>query len=1057
MRYTFVSRLSTLGLLLVACSPDDDGFLADTSEVRENHRPVIILEEPFSTTSGEIPIPYIVEDEDDDILSVTISYSTNAGLSFQRCTPATGGANPMTELKSDAKVDQFFFWDSSVDLPDDAYTVLVRVVPSDSIQEGDAVVSAAFEVDNSPSGGGGEEDSNLGDVGGLDEISFDGGGEAEVPLSTGGNNQEEQFLLVLVNGGDSATGFELATASSTSRQASPARTSGKNERRSALRPEARSGKTTAPRVLSPYRQALRDWALTAGRSAVRGIAKGTAAGTVSAVPCSGLTPSDTKPIVQDFRVISDLDSEGAYQTVTGKLSAVGTSVEIWVDRDVPIGWVEDPDQSCDPEPSVPEDGAGRDTYGFTNCDLQTVTRIIDNNILNHLHDLYGDESDVDGNSCISVLITPVLNQLTITNDSEDDDDVLLPAYANPDVDLSPFSASANPGSNYKEMIYLAAPDPAGFFNPLTGGGGEEAVNQYVTVSMGANIASSLSKLIGYNVRVLESEDASDTQEEWLEDGLGMLAADLTGFGSVVYKDVARYLDAPHLYSLTQSSGNEVVSKTGKGFQYLLCRYFADVYGEALLKELIANPSTGAAGIEAVLVDLDPEADPAPTFEDFFLNFAVAVATQGLVNPADGSVLVSDVEGFKGAKPIDVNSTEYEGAEGHQQGIDLRGPNYIRTIVDGVEVSTEVVMLNGADTSNFAAGVSYFGNLAGSFGLLPIRVAGLLEEETTLEVAAGGAQGDGGDAYFGAIIRLPDFDPEKPPVVIEQVFGSLATDHIPMSVFSTGEESVGLGTIDDDQTVVLLSGEEETVADTDIYELDLRDAAAWGPSGSTVTLVIEATRSMEDTDGTTGIENIVLAVAPLGDIPEPTELTLSTDGKWLNQATYMCEGEPVKVSYPSAYVDYLFYQRVLIPSESTKDGYDPVGTSSEDPTSCNFDLTQEEALGSVKQNDVNEPVPANLADQILTWQVQQLGKKSTVQGFYPYSTDFIDLESIDLDSDVYFDYEQGYGGRFTASGEEAHMLISLPVGRPESVFGLVVGAVGSTGPYELTVRVLPSSP
>lgn len=1043
MRQATMRWLSVTTLVLGGCGEDTGNFTPDPSEVKENHRPSVNLD-PLSTFSGEIPITFVATDEDLDSLSVTLSFSTDEGASFQRCTAAIGSTNPLEGLAGTGDSGEFFVWDSATDLPDDAYSIQIRAVPHDGFQAGDAVVKGPFDVDNTQSGGSGEEPSNLGDVGGLDEISFNGGGEAEVTLSTGGDNRQEQFLMVLVNGSDSAAGFSLATASSGARTAETSTQAGAVQKRSLLTPKQQG--------LTPFRQTLRTWADQQKQLHARTSERVEAQAQVSVAACSSLTPSETSPVLQDFRVIADLDTEGVYQTVTAKLSAVGDAVEIWVDRDVPLGWVANPELNCSPvEPDVPEDSAGRDTYGFTNCDLQTVTTSIDDNILNHLHDLYGDESDVDGNSCISVLITPVLNQLTITNASEEDDDVLLPAYADPEVDLTKYSGSSNPGSNYREMIYLAAPDPAGFFNPLTGGGGEEAVNQYVTVQLGANIASSLSKLISYNMRRIEPEDAYDSQDDWLEDGLGMLAADLTGFGSVVYGDVARFLDAPHLYSLNQSAGTDVVSKTGRGFQYLLCRYFVDVYGEELLKELISNPSTGTAGIEAVLISLDPEADPAPTFEDFFLKFAVALATTGLKNPADGTTLVSDVEEFKDATTISLSDTEYVGAQGFQQGISLRGQNHIRTVVDGTVKEVGVITLNGADYSHFAAGIKYYGNLAGSYGLLPIHVAGLLDDQTKLEIAAGG-QGDGGGDFLGAIVRLPDFKPENPPVVIEQVFGALATDHIRMSAFPDGQESVGLGTIDDSQTVVLLSGTEEEVADTDIYELDLSDATVW--KDKSVTLVIEATRSMEDTSGTIGVSNIVLAVAPLGDIPEPTELGVDASGESVNQSSYACDGKPVKVSYPSAYLDYLFYQRVLIPSESQKDGYDPVGTASEDPTTCNFDLGLEKSLGTLQQNDVNEPIPANMADQILTRQTQQLGKKSTVEGFYPYSTKFIDLESIDVDSDPYFDYEQGYGGRFTGTGEEAHLLITLPVGQPAHQYGIIVAGVESFGPYELTVRVLP---
>ena len=72
---------------------------------------------------------------------------------------------------------------------------------------------------------------------------------------------------------------------------------------------------------------------------------------------------------------------------------------------------------------------------------------------------------------VSVVITPVLNQMTRGLDEEeleiDLDISLVGSYADPSIDLSDYEPSENPMSDEEEVIFLHAPDPYGFHNPET--------------------------------------------------------------------------------------------------------------------------------------------------------------------------------------------------------------------------------------------------------------------------------------------------------------------------------------------------------------------------------------------------------------------------------------------------------------------------------------------------------------------------------------------------------------------------------------------------------------
>lgn len=1045
-------------LAFSACPADPGDFGGNGNGSTKNARPSVSLA-AGSGAGGDIQIDFSVADSDGDTVNVTVYFSSDGGNIFRRCTPSSG-ANPVENLADGGSGS--FVWDSATDLPGDN-EVMIRLVPNDGVQDGSAVVSDSFLISNTPTPGtgGGDEESDLGEIGGYDELGVDDNGAADISLNDGKDpardNRNEEFLLVLINPASSGEGFELAAASS-SRLASPSQAKSGATSSPATSSQARAAKLRAEQTAasqarnaqpaqsfagrsaahtrhtppvaqaSDFREQVRRWGALPERERQR----------INAAQHAQSTPPWNTPpwhpesersaqgsgvgqTVKEFRVRADMDDSGVYANVIGTLAALGDYVAIWVDRDVPI----DLDYDCSDSEIDQPDPAGRDTYGFDTCDLSAVADVFDKNIIYHLHEYFGAESDVDGSGVINVLITPVLNQLTITNDSEEDDSTLVEVYADPEVDLRDFNPNENPGSNYQEIIYLSAPDPAGFYNPLTGGGGETAVTEYVTVTMSANIAIETSKLIGYNAHVIEGE--GDPEADWLSDGLGLLAADLTGFGSVVYDDVAYYLDAPHLYQLEGENSLDDVNDRGE--QYLLCRYLIDALGVDVLPKIIGNASTGTENIASVLQESDAEA----TFDTFFQQFAIAIATAGLTNKADGSELVTSVPSFQAATTIPVNSTEYFGAEGYQQGINVRGINYARVHNADGTFDTKEIRLNGADWSAFAPGISYFGYNSGSYGTAFVRIGGLLDVESSLKLV-------GGTDLYGLVLRINDVDPTQPTIVIEQVFGALATDLIPMSMFEDGGESVGLGEIDSAQKMVLLSGETQTVPDTDLYLIDLSKF-----SQPMVDVTFSVDRSMINDTGSVLLEDVMLAVVPLGDLPNPSAM----------KGRYTCDDEVVNVSYPSEFLDYLFAQYVLVAKVGAESGYNPAGRVSDDPTICNFDFSREKSINSYLQNDDDEPKPITLVDQIWTYQIQSLNGRSSVAGFYPYDEDYLDSESTDIDDEPDFDLANGLGGRFSDTGEEALLHVTLPAGSSENQYVLVVGGEeAAVGPYQLSARVLP---
>ena len=116
-------------------------------------------------------------------------------------------------------------------------------------------------------------------------------------------------------------------------------------------------------AVSPQRQQLRN-AIKAGR--VKGVQP-------PAVPPPPFTAADVGIARQEFSVRDSLDDEMSYERIEAKLWAVGDTVAIWVDEAVAIDWDYDCDGTID-QPAI------FDSYGFNNCDLQTIASIVDINI-----------------------------------------------------------------------------------------------------------------------------------------------------------------------------------------------------------------------------------------------------------------------------------------------------------------------------------------------------------------------------------------------------------------------------------------------------------------------------------------------------------------------------------------------------------------------------------------------------------------------------------------------------------------------------------------------------
>lgn len=850
------------------------------------------------------------------------------------------------------------------------------------------------------SGGGGDSSSSGGDSSATStEGSFDEPGDvvsyededaiAEISLAdeSGDSNLNQEFYAIVVNTTDDEISYRLryedaGHASDTGPGGPP--------------PPARRPAET------PFRASLRS-ARALGE--LRDVPP-------PPEPPPALGTDDIGTTEREFRVRNDLEDDETYDLVDATLWAVGDSVAIWVDNDVPIDW----DKECD---GIVDEEDHYDAYGFDNCDLQTIADIVDANIFPNVSSLFGEVSDVNGDGLVSVVITPVLNVLPLTSEDEDDWSGVVESYADPEVDLTEWDADSNPGSDEQEVIYVFAPDPYGAYNALA----STTVDEYTSMSLAAQIARAYLSLISYNMHVLEAD--GDAEEQWLNDALGALAADLVGFGAVYYDDAWTYADAPHLNPLVAEEEEGSISTAKVGAQYLFARWLADAYGTDILSDIVGSSSTGTDAIEEATGE---------EFVDLVIRWQVALLTTG-VTTGDGERLVTDAtySPYVDATMISAPTSDplpgdYYGANGYQSGINVAGINsYMEggTTESPTENTDNRVKMGNTDHYTHVTGMEFYGYIAENYAAQVVRLVGLPYAGTALQIQASD------DGFAGAVVRWND--PASTDVAVEDVFSATDANNMELSPIPVGDAPIyAVGELTDPAKVVMVSadGEEETVDvyDTDRWLIDLSERG-----GEDVTLAIWLDRRFDDSGDSTP-DDPWLAVVPSSFVPTPT-----VDGT----SSGTCDTGAV-FGYPASILEYLYYQ-VFLSTEpySDDDEFDACGTPSGATTTCDEDWDFDGVL------DDDEPQPGSLLEQVWVMQCTLAGGDSTA--FDPLGSDYIDVDSTDDDEDPYVDMAQNLGGLSGSSGEEAYLEVTLDGG---GTYVLVVGSSGGgTGSYEVTLQPL----
>ena len=160
--------------------------------------------------------------------------------------------------------------------------------------------------------------------------------------------------------------------------------------------------------------------------------------------------------------------------------------------------------------------------GFSTADFQRFAARFDTLVYPLDIANFGTPADIDQNKKIVILFTTAVNALTPANS---------PSYVGGfffDRDLFPVSNTPEfgqgcAGSNFSEMFYLLAPDPAGAIN------GNKRPTAFVDSVTTSVLAHEFQHLINASRRLYVTQGVEEFEETWLNEGLSHVAEELLFF------------------------------------------------------------------------------------------------------------------------------------------------------------------------------------------------------------------------------------------------------------------------------------------------------------------------------------------------------------------------------------------------------------------------------------------------------------------------------------------------------------------------------------------------
>ncbi len=253
------------------------------------------------------------------------------------------------------------------------------------------------------------------------------------------------------------------------------------------------------------------------------------------------------------------------------------------------------------------------TGGFTDADFQEIADEFDTLIYPTDVDYFGSPLDLDTNSRIIILYTPLVNKLTPANQQGFVGGFFFVG------DLFPATGTNSCGqSNVAEIFYALAPDPTGTIN--------SNVRTTATVRQGTRgtLAHEFQHMINGSERI-KNPGTGEFEATWLDEALAHFAEDLNGRALRGFNETGNYTDAQmrvnindyaafffqnfarlrlYLANPGPNSPTSAMADTSlavRGAAWALVRYSADHYApggdvKAFIRSLVPGPDTGVVNL-----------------------------------------------------------------------------------------------------------------------------------------------------------------------------------------------------------------------------------------------------------------------------------------------------------------------------------------------------------------------------------------------------------------------------------------------------------------------------
>ncbi|UCF05062.1 MAG: IPT/TIG domain-containing protein, partial [bacterium] len=272
------------------------------------------------------------------------------------------------------------------------------------------------------------------------------------------------------------------------------------------------------------------------------------------------------PQTATFRVLDDpygdlLDPD-SYVTVTADLKYTGDHTLLYVDQRTHV--------SC-----------------ITDDEAQDLGAVFDQGIYQMNRTYFGEESDINGDSRVAILMTPEVNEMTPSGET---DQGFIAGFFLP-LDLLPDLEGVDPDvTNGMEIFYTLVPDP----NPEYGNKFEKP---WIIDTIKGILAHEFTHMIMFNYRVLIYGGgvlANYMAELWVDEGMAHMAEDLNGYNEQNILRSNEFLVDPGDANLIFRRDDSVAAR---GAIYLFFRLIGDLFEETTYKEIIQSRTVGRGNIE----------------------------------------------------------------------------------------------------------------------------------------------------------------------------------------------------------------------------------------------------------------------------------------------------------------------------------------------------------------------------------------------------------------------------------------------------------------------------